>query len=122
MLRPRVHILFPPCIFDRLDTFFGQKSEKSSVSIFDRLFQDSCKSLDVPIASQSLACKARTAGTLSLTEVEAASSDKACSRRNEAAMEPAPSAAVENRQWLVSYTCLQPTGVSNNSRYSLLFL
>ena len=55
------------------------------------------KSLDVPIASQSFACKARTAGTLSLTDVEAASSDSACSRRTEAAIEPAPSAAEGRR-------------------------
>ena len=63
---------------------------------------NSSKSLDVPIASQSFACKARTAGTLSLTEVEAASSDSACSRRTEAAIEPAPSAAEGRRHGLLA--------------------
>ena len=49
------------------------------------------KFLSLPIVSQSLACSASTAGTLSLTEADAASSDRACSRRTEAAIELVPS-------------------------------
>ena len=52
----------------------------------------------LPIESQSLACSASTAGTLSLTEAEAASSDSACSRRTEAAIELAPSAGKEKQK------------------------
>ena len=51
----------------------------------------------LPIASQSLACSASTAGTLSLTEVDAASSERAFSRRTEAAIELAPSAGKINQ-------------------------
>ena len=58
----------------------------------------------VPIASQSFACKANTAGTLSLTEVEAASSDKACSSRTDAPIELAPSAEKKKTR-LISYEC-----------------
>lgn len=105
-----------------LTRFLGQKMRRVLSQSFIDYFKilNSGKNPDVPIASQSFACKARTAGTLSLTEVEAASSDNACSRRTEAAIEPAPSAAVRNRQWSINYTCLQPKGISRNSWYSWL--
>lgn len=48
--------------------------------------------MNLPMASHSFACRASTTGTLILTEADAASSESACSRRTEAAIEPAPSA------------------------------
>lgn len=115
-------IFWHPSPLVYLTRFLGQKMRRVLFPSFIDYFKiyNSSKRLDVPIASQSFACKARTAGTLSLTEVEAASSDNACSRRTEAAIEPAPSAAVRNRQWSINYTCLQPKGISRNSWYSWL--
>ena len=62
-----------------------------------RVMFESLLELSLPIASQSLACSASTAGTLSLTEVDAASSERALSRRTEAAIELAPSAIKINQ-------------------------
>ena len=56
------------------------------------LLQSTSGFMNLPMASHSFACKASTTGTLILTEADAASSESACSRRTEAAIEPAPSA------------------------------
>ena len=65
-----------------------------------RVMFESLLEVSLPIASQSLAYSAITAGTLSLTEVDVASSERAFSkaaRRTEAAIELAPSAVKINQ-------------------------
>ena len=60
--------------------------------LWSLLLQSTSGFMNLPMASHSFACRASITGTLILTEADAASSESACSRRTEAAIEPAPSA------------------------------